>query len=232
MKTISIVCYNRPAYLSRTLESLKQCDWSGYSLFLAIEKGAPAAVVDICNKVDWIPTQVHIATHKLGCDRNTYRSIQLPFDAGSEFNIYWEDDIECSRGLRELADWYEKYNDRENACMCLESYTDRNSPTNEIRSFKGFNSHGLMCNAWQFNTHFRKQWLDHTLSDKTKHGWDWNMMNYITTHPTLKILAPMHAYSHHIGEVGTYCNAEVYHRLGQHTVVLCHDKHNDWYFKA
>lgn len=229
MKSISLVAYNRPDYLAQTLASMRQVDWTGYRLFVSLEAGAPDRVRRLCAEIDWVEKEVHVAVQKMGCDRNTYRSICMPFDAGSDFNIYMEDDVEISRGLRNLADWYADYDDQENVCLCTESFTDRTAPTNELRLFKSFNSHGLMCTKAQFEKHIRSKWLDHSLSYDTTKGWDWNMMNYVTRYSNSHIVAPMHAYTHHIGVSGTYCNRKMYEASGQHLLPLCHDIHSTFF---
>jgi hypothetical protein len=231
MKTISMPVYNRPQYLEPTLASLSKNDWTGYKLFIAAEHGVTEGVMNLCKAIDWIDKEIFTSTYRLGCDKNTYRSICLPFASGSEFNIYWEDDVEASSGLRELADWYADYNDKKHACLCTESYTGRESPTNELRNFNAFNSHGFMCSRWQFETHLQPNWLKNKLSEDTCRGWDWNLMNYITKTPELNILAPMHAYSRHIGAIGTYCRREYFERSTQSKLVLCHDKHKEFYHK-
>lgn len=232
MKTLSLVAYNRPGYLAKTLASLKQIDWTDYKLFVTLEHKSTKEVRTLCENIDWIDKEIQIASKPLGCDRATYWSICTPFNKGSQFNIYLEDDIEVSNGLKQMADWYYGYDDRQYVCLCPESYTDRQSPTNEIRYFKAFNSHGILCNKHQFETHMRNQWLDHKLSKNTSPGWDWNMMNYVTKHSDSHILAPMHAYTHHIGEMGTYCRPKGYRESGQAAVQLCHDIHDEFYIKA
>ena len=229
MKTISLAAYNRASYLELTLNSLKQVDWTGYKLFVSLENGATEAVRRLCANIDWIDKEVHVAARKLGCDHNTHRSVCMPFDAGSDFNIYMEDDIEISRGLRNLADWYAAYNDQKNVCLCTESFTDRQGPTNQLLLFENFNSHGFMCTRAQFDKHLRKQWLDHSFSVDTDKGWDWNINNYVTRHSGSRIVSPLHAYTHHIGVMGTYCKPKLYHEGGQDKVALCHALHDSFF---
>lgn len=233
MKTISLVAYNRPDYLRITLASLRRLDWSGYEMFICLERGAHRDVKELCEAIDWIPRNIYEAQQKLGCDRNTYRSLCMPFDAGSDFNIYMEDDIEVSLGLRAMADWYCNYNDQEAVCLCPESYEkDPTKPTNLLLKCSAFNSHGLMCSKQQFEKHMRKQWLDNSLSKDTNIGWDWNMMNYVTRYSGGSyILVPSRPYTHHIGERGTYSTKTGYRESGQAELVLCHDVHSEFVIK-
>jgi hypothetical protein len=112
MKTISLVAYNRPRYLAITLKSLSKIDWYDYKLFITLEHAATKEVRDLCSAIDWIDKEIQTAPKPLGCDKCTHMSICTPFDRGSDFNIYLEDDIEVSEGLKNLADWYYKHDDR------------------------------------------------------------------------------------------------------------------------
>lgn len=227
MKTLSLACYNRPDYLSKTLASLQKCDWSGFDrLFVSVEHGAPSAVLDLCYAINWIPTTVNVSDVRLGCDKNTYKSICAPFDAGSVFNVYLEDDIEVGAGYAKLAEWYYLYNDRSFAFLCTESYGAVGPPDGIIVG-RTFNAHGLMCNKDQFNRHLRHQWLNYALTPKDKPtGWDWNIMSYISQHDSLKMLYTVKSFSHHIGEQGTYCTHKVYKQLKQHELQLYNGIHD------
>lgn len=233
MKTISIPAYNRPKYLKTALDSLKQCgDWSDYELFVSLEHGSSEEVVNMCKAIDWIKTHINLAPVKLGCDKNTLRSLSLAFEAGSDFSIYWEDDIEASPSLKRLADWYYDLNDQEFGGLFFETYFDPPTPPNEVFNIKSFNPHGFCIRRWQFEQYYKPNWLNYDLDRNQPRGWDWNMNAYLSRiNPTIQVLFPKQAHSHHIGLIGTYCYEEIYRQQGQHLLTLAGEITEPYYLR-
>jgi hypothetical protein len=216
------------------LDKLSQCGLEDYLVVFSIDYGTDhnsVAVADLCQSFRHEHKVIHKHKQKLGCDKNTYFAINSVFqNPDVDMCVYWEDDILASLGLCDVVDWYSGYCDRQNICLCLESYEEPQAQTNIVHVNKEFGSHGFICNRWQFETHLQSQWLDVRLTKKfrTPTGWDWNINNYVKYTDGISTLATISSYSKHIGVTGTYCNLEVYKKLKQDKIVLCEDRHSEF----
>ena len=65
MKTITLVAFNRPDYLRRTLAALEACQVDNYTLFIGVEPGN-REVIDLCRGISFMPTQLTINEARLG----------------------------------------------------------------------------------------------------------------------------------------------------------------------
>ncbi len=105
MKTITLVANNRLNYLKRMIQSLRENDLSGYTLFVGVEP-EDQEVVEFCQDFDFMPANVTVNPRKLGVALNPLMTISRAFDAGSDFNVALEDDLVLSPDALDLANWY------------------------------------------------------------------------------------------------------------------------------
>src|SRR3989304_9430081 len=102
MKTLTITAHNRPARLERMLQSLVVCNPHEYRAFVRCEPGCMASPA-IVRK--YLPkAKIHVNGKKLGVRENPYQVLSDAFQAGSEFNLYLEEDLVLSPDALALAD--------------------------------------------------------------------------------------------------------------------------------
>lgn len=225
MKTISLAVYKRPEYLERVLDSLSKNDWTGYTMFIAAEYNADAHVLEMCHKIDWIEKQIFTTDKKLGCTLNTYRSIDLPFANGSDFNIYWEDDVLASPTLYHLANWFAEQKETSYSSCLLQSFIPKDAagPTNSIIPTNGFSSHGFFVHRRHYYQYYKKYWLDDSLAVTKGESWDFNVGRHLWANNVLSV-QPTHPYSQHIGVYGTHSTKQLYDSAGFSQLELCTEK--------
>ncbi|OVE80283.1 hypothetical protein BVY02_00675 [bacterium J17] len=211
MKTMTLVAYNRPHYLAEMLESLRANDCSGYHLFIGIEPGCPE-VVGICKAIDFMPKTVVVNDRVLGINNNNFNIIQTAIDAGSEFNVYLEDDIIISKDTIAMANWYSTLPQRNDylGLIFRKEKGDKQSPF-IVEPTKKFHPWGFCFTRYNWNLWFKKVWR--MPKEHTKITWDWPLMLIAKNQERLYYLQPSMGRSRTIGrEGGTCCTAAYFDR--------------------
>jgi len=91
-KTATMVAWNRPEYFEPVIESLSKNDWYDYKLFIQLEPSEPETqqkMLDICNSIDFVPTDVRVNNAQLGVNFNNYYIIERMIkEEDSELNTF------------------------------------------------------------------------------------------------------------------------------------------------
>jgi len=203
LKTITLVCKDRPDYTQKVLNTLKEQNkkLNDYKLYINIDSGCKE-VVDICKKIDFIETDIKIfksgeSNIRKRIDLNTYDVMERTFNDGSDFNLYLEDDVIMSPDALDIMNWYIEQNLTDIATLCLCNLWDRTNPDeNLIYGVRCFCGWGFITNKLQFEKYFKPAWL-------TKPSWDKAVANHIRTFEKVYNLVPQLSRTSNIGEKGT-----------------------------
>ena len=209
-KTITMTCMNRPDYTKEVLQSLKNQNKSldDYKLYINIDTGNCKEVVDICNDIDFIETDIKIfklkevrVNHRV--NNNTHDVITRAFYNKSDFNLYIEDDIVLSPDALDLMDWYIEQDLTDIATLCLCNIIDKEINENLLCKVRHCCLWGFVISKVQFYQYYKPAWLK-------GYSWDTSIARYIRTFPGIYNMMPMFSRSHNIGAIGV--NAEIHHR--------------------
>lgn len=203
MDTITMTCMDRPEYTLRVLESLKNQNKSlrKYKLYINIDTGDCEEVVNICNDIDFIETDVKV--FKFEEDEvnrrisiNTHNVVRRAFDEGAKFNLYLEDDIVLSPDVLNLIDWYKKQDLKKIAALCLCNIIDNSYDENLIKKIRYSCFWGFAINKLQFEKYFEPAWQKGNI-------WDTSIARYIRTFEGVHNFNPKLSRSTNIGEQGS-----------------------------
>lgn len=208
MKTITMPVFDRPEYLSRTLETLSKNDLSDYTLFINVEP-CSKEIRDIVESIDFMPTDIKFNTTRLRERLNPFTVIKRAFDSGSEFSCHFDSDLVISPDATLLLNWY--FNTFKDSPLSFTSYclfnynSDPNRPTELTvlpKAFQGL-GFGWFPDNWNIIKEF---WFDDTLCRKLfgSSGWDWRIAAYAVENNMHSII-PNFSRTNHIGRVGTCC---------------------------
>ena len=209
MKTITLIAYNRPHYLKRMLESLSRNNLEGYHLYCGVEPNCQE-VIDICKAIDFVPCMVHVNAVQMGITANALGVLDRAFDAGSEFNVYLEDDLLLAPDTLDLANWYATHPRQPecvllNLCNCVEETPDKSGV--KVINTTGFNSWGWVATRESWHKWIRPNWFNdynEVLGMQWGHGcWDWSINGFIRSNH-LNVMRPTCCRVTNIGEVGTW----------------------------
>ena len=204
MKTITLACKDRPDYTLKVLNSLKEQNkkLDDYKLYINIDPGC-REVVDICNSVNFIETDIKIfqldeTNIRKRIDKNTYDVMERTFSDGSDFNLYLEDDVIMSPDILDIMDWYAGQDLTNIALLCLCNLWDRTNQPDEnlvykVRCACGW---GFITSKFQFEKYCKPAWI-------TKPSWDKAVANYIRTFEGIYNLVPQLSRTSNIGAKGT-----------------------------
>ena len=150
MKTITLPVYKRADRLRKTLECLKACEPSGYTLYVQAEPDFDE-VVSIAKAIDWIPVSLKVNGSRLGLNANIKTVLWRAMSDGSEFNIALEDDLLLSKDAVRLADWFKAGPVDQYACMGFCAFKSDASRPGVIRETQDFRSWGYCFgkSSWQ-----------------------------------------------------------------------------------
>jgi len=213
MKTISVIGYNRPEYLTRTLTALSQCRGiEDYEIIVSVD--------DAANQMDTLVTahsfaaaswhdRFHVWAHpfgKLGVNRHprdVYDHLFSWFQ--TDFTVVFEDDIVPSPDALELCDWFYNLPTRdEYACLLLHGATKDQSNPLRVDEFNRFCPWGWAFTRAAWENIFRPEWNAKPETPSGGTGWDWSCGLTIQRH-ALKVLVPVLSRTLNIGrEGGTY----------------------------
>ena len=195
MKSITLVACNRPAYTQQVLDSIKANDRYGYHLFIAVEPGCQE-VVDLCKRVDFMPTTVIENPTKLGINYNQKSAYERAFFDGSEFNVALEDDTVLAPDALDLANWFHAlpWRDRYLLMNLFNTSKTAERPSEVEKT-------DAMCPwGWCFT---RKQWnhwlCPNWMSDAR--GWDFSIVEMMRR-LNFKSLTPIVSRTRNIGREG------------------------------
>lgn len=224
MRTITVTCMDRPELFSRMIDSLCANDLSGWEIFVAVEPSAKAqSFVDICrSRFDGSSCHVTVNAEKLGVRKNPYAVLERAFAAGSDFNLYLEEDLLLSPDAVSLALWFLQNHRSDWLLLNLlagkcgsAGLLSSSRYRSELFEAKVFNSLGFAARRQEWVEHIEPVWLGSELPEgsppepaywRTHWGWDWSVYGLVAGSPNLKTVQPVFARATHTGAQGTYMN--------------------------
>ena len=224
MKTITIAAYNRPANTRILVESLLGQIGSGdWRIFARVDRGGDQFydVIDELGRLgDCYDYEVAWPKENEGINRNTYAVMTWAFDrAGSDWNLYLEDDLELSPDALAMCDWFiERYDAikrgyQDVAAMCLfnQGGTKRADTLHYTRRFTGW---GFLMPRSSWVQYAKTAWFACAPG-----MWDNCLANYIRAQgPKIVNVMPDLDRVNNTGEVGSHFSAERFRqRMEGHT---------------
>lgn len=218
---ISLTCFRRPDYLSEVIDSLQKSikysklDLSKTSLYVNID-GDNKEVVDLINSIDFIPKNVIQNIPSIGCNKNTFETINRAIN-DSDYLLHLEDDTVLSEDAIEYFLYmFEKYKDNERV-ICIGGYnkTDFLDPDNLYVSFieNFFSCWG--CGFWNHKWPiFRDGWTNQ-LSVNNPQSWDSYLQdNLFATGKKYQQVRPKISRIQNIGaKLGTWVIDPIWHEF-------------------
>jgi hypothetical protein len=194
MRTITIPGYKRPGIFRDALEYLTANDLTGWRIFIQLE---PTEMVDqykaAAESLSGVDYEITVNAKRLGLRENTFRLMEKAFAAGSELNIYLEEDIFIASDVTRLAGWYQDHHRPEWLCLSLLAggcggygYQSFGEYSNLLFPSKSFNSLGFVVRRQEWEKHFSKLWMDDDKyscgpDGKDVGGWDWAIYHHLMT---------------------------------------------------
>jgi hypothetical protein len=226
LQTITITAYRRSSQFEAALKTLVANDLAGWRILVGIEPSSIAR--EIANIAETI-LQGHdynITTNstRLGIKENPFQLIERAFAAGSELNLYLEEDLLLSPDVTTLARWYFANHRPEWLCLSLisggcGSAGLLSNPDHPDLLFAGhaFNSLGFAFRRKEWEINLRGAWMAETapivqFDGALTSGWDWSIFAMLMNNPDLRTLQPALARSTHNGRIG-----------GEHCTPVFHD---------
>jgi hypothetical protein len=201
MKTVTLTAYERPQYLTTVVSDLSKNNCDGFQLYCALEPGSEACM-DICHGIDFMERHIHQNANKLGVSKNPYTVLGRAFAAGSDVNVYLEEDITISADVLDLASWYLENGDpKKELCLLLHAKSTDESIDPEVihRTDDAFSALGLVILKDQWHEYFKPNWNNHTS------GWDYGVHGELRDREDLVTLLPDLSRATHVGiEGGTF----------------------------
>jgi hypothetical protein len=208
-RTITLTVCDRPHYLRRMLESLRQNRCDGWRLVIGLEP-VSAECAEICREISFLPTLVIANRDRLGVRLNPFNVLDYVFYKGSALNVYLEDDLVLAPDALELAAWYgqsledDRLGGRRTLCLRLHSPSRGGEPAQAVAFERSFVPLGFVLTREQWTRYFRPAWFEdgHDLAPSV--GWDFSVQARLRRDPDLHVAAPVLGRSNHIGAVGTH----------------------------
>ncbi len=167
MKTISLPVYNRPEALKRMLESWRKNNTDGWMLFVSSdchhgesEKGVKESRALIVEMASVLPTYLSEYMTPLGLTLNTFLAPSLAFAAGSDFNLYLEDDLILSPDALDLCNWYYDWHGASDV-VGLKLWRDCkvDNHISVSKQSQGGHGNGFCCSRGEWENFWRKEWF-------------------------------------------------------------------------
>jgi hypothetical protein len=206
MKTISVIAYNRPAYLRRVLEALEKCRGvENYKVFVSVDDAAHQLETLLAAHGSMPAMFGHERYHvwaprceRLGVDWHPKQVYDCIFDLeGSDFNVMLEDDTVPSPDALELADWFCEHG-REYAYLSLHNGSTKPEDPTALEENMRFCPWGWACTREMWQKWFAPNW---NCKVNEPAGWDWSM-GVIIQRNGLKCLNPRMSRTLNIGREG------------------------------
>jgi hypothetical protein len=214
-RTITITSWRRPFYLRQVIESLRQNDTTGYTLYVALEPGGLPETLNVARSAaEFVDTRILVNSRNLGVRENPFNLLTYVFEhEGSQGNVYLEEDTVVSADALRLVNWYFEKVDKSNLMsLHLFNYESDSEKLHDLFVGKEFNSLGIAMTREQWGRWYRSYWHDDVTTKKVFPdliGWDWAMRAVLALHEDLATLTPRCVRSNHIGrEGGVHCTPE------------------------
>ena len=213
---VAITGWRRPLLFRRLLQSLATNDLQNWDIFIQIEP-SEFSVEYRAAAEDILPaSSVSLAINdaRLGIRANPYSLLTRVFDAGVDFVLYLEEDLQIAPDATALAEWYVTHHRPEWMCLSLISggcgsagFISDPEFSNILFTSKNFNSLGfaLRRNEWVQNV--QPVWFEDNPDFRNYTGlpvvgWDWSVYRTLIGTPGLYSLQPATARATHTGRFG------------------------------
>ena len=196
MKTISVIAYNRPAYLRRVLEALAKCRGvNDYHVVVSIDNGLMyPETIKVARE---FRHETLMPANHYGVDLHPFKVYELVFFNGSDFNVVLEDDTVPSPDALELADWFCEHG-KEYAYLSLHNGSTKPEDPTALEENMRFCPWGWACTREMWQKWFAPNW---NCKVNEPRGWDWSM-GVIIQRNGLKCLNPRMSRTLNIGREG------------------------------
>lgn len=202
------------------LVSLLQNDIRGYEIFVRAEPGCPDCVTLVREALPH--AHIEVNRSRLGVRVNPYQVLLDAFLAGSQFNVYLEDDLILAPDAFFLADWFRKNARPDMLCLNFLNYESRaDHPAALVLRTAAFNALGLCMTRSAWEAHFQPQWFRDEPGNPST-GWDWSIHRHLLVDSALFTVQPLLSRSNHTGRYGTYCRPTFHDRTFSGLAVSSH----------
>lgn len=209
LKTVTITTHDRPEYLRRALRRLHAAVENSehdYHLYAGVEPGCQDCV-DQLMAVDNMPVTLIRNGHKLGVRDNPFRLLTYVFEvAGSDMNVYIEEDVVISPDVFRMADWYSREDDSYFSLQLFNkgANTDNLADLVPIGS-EGFSALGFVMKKGMW-PNLKRMWY------ANERGWDWSVCEMLAEND-MRMITPTMSRSNHIGREGTNMTPDLQDRV-------------------
>jgi hypothetical protein len=224
-RSITITAMSRPQLFRRMLESLITNDLDGWSVLIRVEPTArsPEFVAIAAELLSGVDYDLQVNETILGISLNPYQAIEGAFAAGSELNLYLEEDFLLSPDATALALWYQRQHRRHWLCLsllagpCGSAGFLSNAACPELMfEARTFNSIGFVMRREEWQNYARRAWLGGEPQSPVIHatwryawGWDWSLYGLVAAGFGLRTVQPVLARATHNGrDGGTHASPE------------------------
>jgi hypothetical protein len=201
-QVIVFTAFNRPLYLSQTLESWSHARGISETLLdFHIEPGC-TDVDEVCEDVDFASTVLHVNPTRLGIQRNPFNALNCGFawqesPSASDFVILAEDDFVVSTDTLEWFAWAREEFYHDERVMLVSSNQYEEQPGGLAQSLLIPWFPGWVWGTW------RDRW-ESIAADWTfeyeHNGWDWRITDHWCGEMGKVCVVPAISRSQHIGE--------------------------------
>jgi glycosyltransferase involved in cell wall biosynthesis len=216
-KAIVLTAYNRPEYLSETLESWNQVrgleDWD---FFVFVDPSDRQwEVVQTLGVLD-VTKSIQINPERYGVLLNPWVAFETTFGRGYDFVLRIEDDIVVSDDILEYFNWaIEEFRDNPKVAL-VQAMSDGVGSESGVEFESGFS-------PWNWGT-WRDRWFTligpswdrdySTFNDRpgNQAGWDWNLNTRLLPQWGMVVAQPKESRTQHIGVQGTHATPELFHQ--------------------
>lgn len=223
--SITVTAMSRPARFRELLESVVANDLRGWSVLIRVEPGPRAAefapiAAELLGGVDY---ELEVNEAVRGIALNPFLTLEQAFAAGSELNLYLEEDLLVSPDATRLALWYEREHRDHWLCLSLlagpcgsAGLLSNASYPDILFEARTSNSIGFALRRREWLEYVRPVWLAREghpggihASWRYNWGWDWSLYGLVASDPRLRSVQPVLARATHNGrEGGTYASPE------------------------
>jgi hypothetical protein len=240
-RTITITAMERPHLLRKMLATLLSNDLDGWKIHVAVEPNPRAGeVVALCRDLLGETADVRVNERVLGIRANPYQVQSRAFAAGSDLNLYLEEDLLLAPDATRMARWFEENHRLNWMCLNLLAATCGSAGPLSDPSCPGvlfeagtFNSLGFAVRRQEWQRHIAPVWARQRSRPwlkkgpahwRTHWGWDWDVLAYMVRGSGMVSVQPVLARATHNGPAGTFCTAD-FHDLAFDGVQLADGEH-------
>ena len=208
MKTISILCFNRPYYLQQCLEALAKCRGvEQYHLFISVDGGGSEVIAP--QGIGQTTTIIHQGMN-YGINEHNFTAFEMLFrpDSKVDFNVALEDDAVLSPDALELAEWFYTHPRRDEYLFCALGKISKDGKDFDYQYIVDERANISSSHAWCFTRAawdlMRENWNS---KKEAPVGWDFSLAMQMYLHGW-RSLTPRLSRVKTVGRIGVNSTAE------------------------